>query len=297
MKVRRTPDFCNVRHWVDLEMSERSGKKKLKALRRAHTEATRVYREHAEGPAGSALAARSTEPVVVEHFLQAYGELTDATVELYRWLDPQDPRHRQVREALARAGRAAAAALAQGDEIGAERGTAGVLGANGGVEAGLDLDSRADLGVNVEPESDAELNAASLLAASGSVELVRVAPESATAAERSTAAGRTPAAERTPPAERSNSADTGAALDRRAMPATPANLPAVVPRHWPRRWLPDESFLVRYTRVRRATHRWPDEAVLSRYLRTRQLPDESGLRRFVRRRRELYRLYGQREHS
>jgi hypothetical protein len=71
------------------------------------------------------------------------------------------------------------------------------------------------------------------------------------------------------------------------------NPPSVglVPR-MPPRLLPDEASLVRYARVRRATHRWPDEAVMTRYLRERQLPDESTLHRHIRRRRELYQLYG-----
>jgi hypothetical protein len=208
-------------------MSEQR-KKKLKALKRVQKEAARVYREQRDLAHAPASFAGSSEPVAVDRFLRAYGELTDATVELYKRLDREDPRHEQVRDALAHARQAAASAL---DELETESEAA--------VEGELDGDP-----------------AAYYLAASGSVELVRTArPEP-------------------PPLDLSPS----------------QNLPAVV-RRGPK-GLPNESFVVRYVRVRRATHRWPDEASLARYLRERPLPDESSLRRYLRRRRELYRLYG-----
>jgi hypothetical protein len=211
-----------------LKMAERPGKKQLKALKRAREQAARAYREQRAAPQTPSLVD-SSEPAVMDHFLQAYGELTDATVELYRRLEPQDPRHQQVREALAHAREVAGSVLEEG-------------------------------GAEPETEVDGELDgdpAAYYYAASGSVELVRIArPE--------------------PPPLDLNPAH---------------NLPAVV-RRAPKGWLPDESFLARRARVRRATHRWPDEAYLTRYLRERPLPDESSLRRYLRRRRELYKLHG-----
>ena len=222
-------------------MAERPGKKQLKALRRAREEAARAYREQRGGTEGRQRGVTqappqpsvSPEPVAVEHFLQAYGELTNATVELYRRLAPEDPRHDQVREALSQARRAASLAL-------------------DGTEA--EPEAEPEAAIDGELYGDA---ADYYLASSGSVELVRTArPEP-------------------PPLDLSSS----------------QNLPAVV-RRPQRAWLPSESFVARYARVRRATHRWPDEAVLTRYLRDRQLPDESSLRRYLRRRRELYQRYG-----
>jgi cation transport regulator ChaB len=200
------------------------GKKKLKALKRAQKEAARVYRAQLSEVEAPVSATGSVEPVAVDRFLEAYGELINAAVELYRRLDPQDRRHAQVREALAHAQRVATSAL-------------------------TDVDADAE----VETDADVEFDISTGPVTSTSLELVRIG---------------TPSSQR-----------------------LTFNVPAVEPRLPPRR-LPDEASLVRYARVRRATHRWPDEATLARYLRERQLPDESTLHRYIRRRRQLYQLYG-----
>jgi hypothetical protein len=208
-------------------MSEQ-GKKKLKALRRAQQEAARFYRAQLDTTEVTASPADPAEPVAVDRFLQAYGELTDATVELYRRLDPQDPRHQQVRSALAHALRSATSAL---------------------------TDVEADAETDAEPDTDDSLDIDSSdgVLTSSSIELVRIQPAPSLRLTR--------------------------------------NLPVVV-RRMPERRLPDQSSIVRYARVRRATRRWPDESWLQRYLRERPLPDESTLHRYIRRRRELYQLYG-----
>lgn len=221
-------------------MSERAAKKKRKALKRAGKQAAGESRAQSDGTEALASPFASAETVAVDHLLRAYGELTDATVELYTRLDPQDARRPRVLEALAHA----------------QQVIAFVVGA-------VDTETEADPETHAETDVALDSAAAELLVASGSVELVRTAPH-------------------TRPAP-----DAGTALDRRPAPEAPANLPVVV-RRTPRRWLPDESFLARYARMRRATRRWPDEAALTRYLRERQLPDESGLRRFMRQRRERY---------
>jgi hypothetical protein len=204
-------------------MSEQ-GKKKLKALRRAQKEAARVYRAQLDTTEVTGSPADPAEPVAVDRFLQAYGELTDATVELYRLLDPQDPRRGQVRAVLAHAQRSASSALTD-------------------VEADAEPDT--DDSLDIDPSGG--------VLTSSSIELVRIQPAPSLRLTR--------------------------------------NLPAVV-RRMPERPLPDQSSIVRYVRVRRATRRWPDESWLQRYLRERPLPDESTLHRYIRRRRELYQLYG-----
>jgi hypothetical protein len=242
-------------------MPEHSGKKKRKATKRAAKEAARAYQAQAGITEGIPWAPSSTDPAGVEEFLQAYAELTDATVELYKRLDSQDPRHQQVREALAHAQGATAVVL-------------------GEACAKLEASTNGDAESEMEADDGHDLSGTAFLAANGSVELVRIAPDMRPAPDPRIA----PSTQTSP--------DKGTALDRRAAPEPPPNLPAVIVRDTARRWLPDQSFLVRYARVRRATHRWPDEAALTRYLRGRQLPDESGLRRFIHKRRELYRLYG-----
>jgi hypothetical protein len=249
-------------------MSEHSGKKKRKALKRAQRVAARVYRTQPDVTEHLVPRAGSTEPVAVAHFLQAYGELTDATAELYKRLAPGDPRRQQVRAALAHAQQVATTTLGESATV-----------------ADTDADNETD--ADVETEADAEFNDAGVLAANGSVELVRIAPDAR------------PAPDTRPAPEAQPISDIRTGLDRAAAPEPPeppanlpANLPAVVARRPPKRWLPDESLLVRYVRLRRATHRWPDEATLTRYLRERQLPDESALHRFIRKRRELDQLYG-----
>jgi hypothetical protein len=196
-------------------MSKHLGKKKLKALRRAQKDAARAYWAGRGATEPSSRAGVGAEPVLVDRFLQAYGDLTDATVELYRHLDLDDPRRQQVRDALAHARRAATAVLA-------EAATARPM----------------------DPGTD------DLFPTSSSLELVRIASNP---------------------------------------PPTP-KLPAVV-RPVSQRRLPDEASLVRYMKVRRATHRWPDEAWLARYRRDRALPDETWLKRSGRRRRALYDRY------
>ncbi len=146
----------------------------------------------------------------IDRFLRAYGELTDATAELYRRLEPGDPRRVRVHDALGHAQRVAQATLAGAD---GDTATASI--------------PRAPVGT--------------------SLELVR-----------------TPR----------NLPEFGAALDER-----PPSEHAV---------RPDESSLVRYSGIRNAGERWPDESTLGRYLRQRPLPDESTLARWRRRRRELH---------
>jgi hypothetical protein len=149
-----------------LKMTEHLGEKKLKAVRRAQKAAARAYRAQIDGTQVSASPAGSTEPVAVERFLQAYGELTDATAELYRRLDPEDPRHAHVREALAHARRVVASVLTP-------------------VDAGGDAD----------PAPDADSDTAAVRMATPSLELVRVrpAPELRTAPNLPTLVRRRPA--------------------------------------------------------------------------------------------------------
>ena len=145
----------------------------------------------------------------IERFLRAYGELTDATAELYRRLEPGDPRRLRVHDALGHAQRVAQAAL-----------------------TGVDGKTATASIPKAPPGTSLEL-----------VRTPRKLPESAPM-----------------PTERPPSEQTAR---------------------------PDESSLVRYSRVRKAGHRWPDESTLGRYLRQRPLPDESTLARWRRRRREL----------
>jgi hypothetical protein len=199
--------------------------KKKKALKRAQKDADREYQAGRDGMPTPITAGIRADPLVVDRFLQAYGDLTDATVELYRQLDLDDPRRQQVREALAHAKDVATLMLAQSGTMPAAD------------------PSSATVAYRVTDDYSAT---------SASLELVRIAPDP---------------------------------------PPPPPPKPSAIVRRVPPKRLPDEASLVRYARVRRATHRWPDEAGLARYLRHRSLPDESWLKRFVRRRRALYDRY------
>jgi hypothetical protein len=62
------------------------------------------------------VAEPGTDLASIDRFLRAYGELTDATAELYRRLEPGDPRRLRVHDALGHAQRVAQATLNGVDE-------------------------------------------------------------------------------------------------------------------------------------------------------------------------------------
>ena len=223
-----------------LTMAERPHKKRLKALKRAAKEAARAQQTQRAVTDGVGPVAGPIESVAVDHFLQAYGELTNATVELYKRLDQEDPRHEQVREALARTQQLAASVLSHTPTE-----------ADTQEEAQVDASVEADAGV--EPDAGIEPDAVNLPLTSGSVELVRTAR----------IAGPRPVLR---PVQAPPKPSVAAPHSPRLRLPDESFLARYLRvRRATHRW-PDEAGLARYLRARRL----PDESTLRRYLRRRR---------------------------